>query len=294
MQEEWFWPRKWKLAHKKSIEIGPKAIIMGILNVTPDSFSDGGEHNHIESAIKRAHEMVEQGVSIIDIGGESTKPDASPVDESTEQSRVLPVIEALTTEIDVLVSIDTYRASTAEQAIKAGAHIVNDIWALQADPRMAEVVDVSKAGLVAMHNSRDRDVLTDPIKDQKHFASETNKAMEWNIIDEIRCIWDPGIGFGKDEKTNLKLLNRLDELHYFDGPKFGHCGLLVGTSRKRFLGAITGREAANRGVATAATSVVARMKGAAIFRVHDIEENRDALAIADALIASSFGWTRDE
>ena len=293
MREEWFWPRKWKLAHKQTLEIGPKAIIMGVLNVTPDSFSDGGNYDQIESAVARAHDMLEQGASIIDIGGESTKPNAEPVDEETEQSRVLPVIEAISSKLDALISIDTYRANTAEKAIAAGAHIVNDVWALQADNRMAEAVDFTKAGLIAMHNSRDREVLPDPIEDQQLFGSSTDQAMRDSPIDQVRCLWDPGIGFGKDKQINLELLNRLDELHELTG-MYAHSGLLVGTSRKRFLGAITGREAQDRGVATAATSVVARMKGTAIFRVHDIEENKDALAVADALIASSFGWTDNE
>ena len=235
--------------------------------------------------------MVEAGADIIDVGGESTRPGAAEIDAKTEQARVLPVIEQLASESDCLISIDTYRADTAEAAIKSGAHIVNDIWALQRDPRMAEVVDNLNGGLVAMHNSRDRDCDPDPIKDQSVFFQKSWEATYWHIIAKERILIDPGIGFGKGEVENLSLLNRLAELHNLDG-ELPYAGLLVGTSRKRFLGAITGREAHERGVATAATSVAARLKGAAVFRVHNVAVNKDALAVADALINNHFGWDK--
>lgn len=278
----------WKLAHGKELKLGPKALIMGVLNVTPDSFSDGGEFIDPKTALVRAKEMKEQGADIIDVGGESTRPGAETIDGETERKRVLPVIKRLAEAGEFVISIDTYRADTARQAVDAGAHIVNDVWGCQREPDIANVAAETGAGLAIMHTGRERDVLPDMIEDQITFLKRSLEIATAAKVKPDQIILDPGFGFAKDATMNLELLNRLEELHSLNHH------LLIGTSRKRFLGAITGREAQDRGVATAATSVVARMKGAAIFRVHDIEENKDALAVADALIASSFGWTDNE
>ncbi len=291
--EEWFKPREWLVGHQRKVEIGPRAIIMGILNVTPDSFSDGGEFITAEKALERAQIMVAQGADVIDVGGESTRPGAEPVDQETEISRILPVIEILAKETNAIISIDTYRSEIAKVAIDAGAHIINDVWAGRKDSKICEVAAQSCSGYIAMHTSREREVHKDPIEDQALYFKQWDKEFSTAGISGVQLIFDPGIGFGKTGPAiNLELLNRLDELHCL-GKTSNAVGLMVGTSRKRFLGTITGKDAPERGVATAATSVVARMKGAAIFRVHDIEENRDALAIADALIAQQFGGSRD-
>ncbi len=278
-----FSARRWKLAHNRSVELGNKAVIMGVLNVTPDSFSDGGQNVQIKSAIANTCAMVAAGATIVDIGGESTRPGATPIDADTEISRVLPIIQALIRETDVALSIDTYHAKTASAAIEAGVHILNDVWGLQKDPDMAGVVADTGAGVVIMHSGRGRTVLDDVIEDQQFYLGRSIDIAGNADISEDAIVLDPGIGFAKGIEENLALLNRFDELHQFGLP------LLVGTSRKRFLGAITNREnPLERDVATAATSVVARVKGAAVFRVHDVAVNSDALKVADALLAANW------
>jgi dihydropteroate synthase len=256
---------------------------MGVLNVTPDSFSDGGRNLAVETAVASAERMIAEGADIIDIGGESTRPDADPVDGETERTRVLPVIEALAGR-DVAISIDTYRAETADAAVRAGAHVVNDVWGAQRDPDLARVAAKTGAGLILMHNSRDRNLDADPVVDQKVFLERSLKiAADAGVVSEA-IVLDPGIGFGKDATINLALMARLEELHALGHP------LLLGTSRKRFLGAITGHDrAANRDAATAATTALGRAAGVAIFRVHAVEPNRDAVAVADAVRRGEVG-----
>jgi dihydropteroate synthase len=274
-----FTKHQWKLAHERQLDLGPDAVIMGILNVTPDSFSDGGRYDQLETAIEAARLMIKAGATIIDIGGESTRPGAVPIDAEEEKRRVLPIVRALKRHDDVVISIDTYRAETAHAAIGEGADIINDVWGLQKDPDMARTVADMGAGVVIMHSGRERDVLDDVIEDQKLFLNRAlGIALDAGIAREA-IVLDPGIGFAKGMAENIALLNRFEELQQFGYP------LLIGTSRKRFLGAITGQEdSTRRDVATAATSVVARMKGAAIFRVHDVAINKDALQVADALL----------
>ncbi|MEP1207461.1 MAG: dihydropteroate synthase [Rhizobiaceae bacterium] len=273
-----FAPRLWQLAHGRSLELGPKAVIMGVLNVTPDSFSDGGEHFDLQVAVDRARQMLSRGAAIIDIGGESTKPNAEPVDAKTEQGRVLPVIEALAKDGDAILSVDTYRAETARSAVEAGAHIVNDVWGCQREPDIARVAADTGAGLVIMNTRRERDVLDDLLKDAVRFLRRSLNITDKAGVAADKILLDPGFGFAPSIQHDIPILRELERLHSLGYP------LLVGTSRKRFLGAITGREPGERGAATAATSVIARQKGAAIFRVHDIEVNKDALAVADAVI----------
>ncbi|NKB52132.1 MAG: dihydropteroate synthase [Rhizobiaceae bacterium] len=273
-----FAPRDWQLAHGRSLELGPKAVLMGVLNVTPDSFSDGGVHFDPSVALKRARQMIERGAAIIDVGGESTKPNAEPVNAATEQDRVLPIVEALAKSKDTIISIDTYRADTARLAVKAGAHIVNDVWGCQREPDIARVAADTGAGLVIMNTRRDREVLSDLLEDAAQFLRKSLEIAKAAAVRPEQILLDPGFGFAPSIDHDIPILRELERLHELGFP------LLVGTSRKRFLGAITGREADQRGAATAATSVVARQKGAAIFRVHDIEVNKDALAVADAVI----------
>lgn len=272
--------RHWQLAHGRSLELGPQARIMGVLNVTPDSFSDGGRYVAVESALARAEAMLAEGAAIIDVGGESTRPGAEPVGEAEEQERVLPVIEALAAHGDALISIDTYRAATARRAVEAGAHIVNDVWGLQRDSAIAEMAAATGAGLVVMHTGREREKLADVIADQRLFLRRSLEIARAAGVADAQIVLDPGFGFAKEPAENAALMARLDELSDLGFP------LAVGTSRKRFIGHYTGREVDRRAVATAATSALLRLKGAAVFRVHDVAENRDALCMADAMLAA--------
>ncbi len=275
-----FEPRDWPLAHGRSIGLGPRAVVMGILNVTPDSFSDGGLFDATDAAIAHAGTMIAEGAAIVDIGGESTRPGAAPIDAAEEQRRVLPVIEALARRDDVLISIDTYRAETARLAVAAGAHIVNDVWGLTREPGIARVAAETGAGLIAMHTGRGRERLDDVIDDQVSFLRGSLAIAARAGVEPRRLLLDPGFGFAKETAAdNLDLLARFDELHALGHP------LIVGTSRKRFVGTLTGREAGDRAAGTAATSVVLRLMGADIFRVHDVAINVDALAVADAMVA---------
>jgi len=276
-----FKSHSWHLAHGQKLTLGSSSIVMGILNVTPDSFSDGGKFNNLDACVSQAIKMLEQGASILDIGGESTRPGAEPVTEKEEQQRVLPVIEALASKTDAILSIDTYRASTAKIAVEAGAHIINDVWGFQKDPKIASVAAELKAGCCAMHTGRERTKAIDVMEDQYLFLEQSLKQMKKAGIEDNQIVLDPGFGFAKDAYENIELLDRLDELQKLGYP------LLVGASRKRFIGHFTGQDADNRDIGTAATSVVARIKGAQLFRVHDVLTNINALAIADAVIASS-------
>lgn len=256
---------------------------MGILNVTPDSFSDGGQNMALEQATRNAMRMHAEGAAIIDVGGESTRPGAQAVAASQEQDRVLPVIEALSKMPGLIISIDTYRAQTAELAIAAGAHIVNDVWGCQKEPDIADVVARTGAGLCAMHTGRERKRDSDVVKDHFSFLDASLAIIKQAGVGDRQIVLDPGFGFAKDGQENLQLLSRFEELHALGFP------LLVGTSRKRFIGDVVGRDAEQRDIATAATSVVARMKGGAVFRVHDVPSNRDALLMSDAILHGSGG-----
>lgn len=273
-----FLPHEWRLAHGRMLELGPKAVIMGIVNVTPDSFSDGGRFGSVQAAAEVALRMAEEGALILDIGGESTRPGAVAVSAEEEQDRVLPVIEAVAARTPTLISVDTYRSETARRAIALGAHIVNDVWGLQRDPEIAGVVGRAGAGAVMMHTGRGRSKLPDVVDDQRSFLGGSLAIAGEAGIDPAAIVLDPGFGFAKNVDENLDLMARFRELHALGHP------LLAGTSRKRFLGALTGRDAAGRDAATAATSVVLRLMGAAVFRVHDVAISKDALAVADAMV----------
>ncbi|PRD58173.1 dihydropteroate synthase [Phyllobacterium myrsinacearum] len=270
--------REWRLAHGRSLILGPEAVIMGVLNVTPDSFSDGGVHLAPDKAIEGARAMIAEGAHIIDVGGESTRPGATRVDARTEQARVLPVIEALAGQTDVLISVDTYREETARLAVAAGAHIVNDVWGVQREPAIADLAAQTGAGLVIMHTGRERERDPDVIVDQFAFLNRSLEIARLAGVAREQIVLDPGFGFAKETEENLALMRRFAELQAFGYP------FLAGTSRKRFLGAVTGRDADQRDVVTAATSAILRLAGADVFRVHDIGMNRDALAIADAML----------
>jgi dihydropteroate synthase len=272
--------RRWQLAHGRHLDLGAKAVVMGILNVTPNSFSDGGQFDTTQSAIRQAHRMVEEGAAIIDVGGESTGPKSAPISAAEEQARALPVIEALAAWGKTLISIDTYREETARLAVEAGAHIVNDVWGLQREAGIARVAAETGAGLVIMHTGRERQKLDDPIEDQFFFLKKSLEIARQAGIGDDHIVLDPGFGFAKETtEANMDVIVRFEELHALGFP------LMAGTSRKRFIGSITGREAPDRAAGTAATSVILRLKGAQLFRVHDVAINVDALAVADAMLA---------
>jgi len=271
--------RVWQLAHGRQLELGGKARLMGILNVTPDSFSDGGEFSAVDRALAHAREMAEEGADIIDVGGESTRPGAKPASAREEQSRILPVIEALASEGRFLISVDTYRADTAGLAVAAGAHIVNDVHGLQREPDIARLAAETGAGLVIMHTGRDRERLADVIADEFLFLTRSLEIARAAGVAEGQIVLDPGFGFAKRSEENLQLIVRFEELKALGFP------WLIGTSRKRLLTDIPGGDRKARDAGTAATSVILRLKGAAIFRVHNIPFNRDALDYADAMLA---------
>jgi dihydropteroate synthase len=272
--------RRWQLAHGRYLDLGPKAVVVGILNVTPDSFSDGGLFIAPEKALEQARRMVEEGAAVIDIGGESTRPGFAPITAEEEQARVLPVITALAASGEALISVDTYREDTARRAVAAGAHIVNDVWGLQREPGIARVAAETGAGLVIMHTGRERQKLSDVIEDQFLFLRKSLEIARAANVADSRIVLDAGFGFAKETaEENLDLMARFSELRALGYP------LMAGTSRKRFIGSATGREPGERAAGTAATSVILRLKGADLFRVHDVAINVDALAVTDAMLA---------
>ena len=269
---------RWQLAHGRHLDLGAKALVMGILNVTPDSFSDGGRFEKPDAALAQAERMIGEGAAIVDVGGKSTRPGATPATASEEQSRILPVIEALSSAGKTLISVDTYREETARLAVAAGAHIVNDVHGLQREPGIARVAAKTGAGLVIMHTGRDREKLADVIADQFVFLERSLEIARDAGVADGQIVLDPGFGFAKNYEEDLELMARFEELQRLRFP------WLVGTSRKRVVGHVTGRDPSTRDPGTAATSVVLRLKGADIFRVHNVAMNMDALVVADAML----------
>ena len=257
-------------------------LVMGILNVTPDSFSDGGKFNTTEKAIEHALQLVDEGADILDIGGESTRPGATPVPLDEELSRVIPVIEGLR-HVGVALSIDTYKPQVMQAAIAAGADIVNDVCALR-EPQALEIVAASQAGVCLMHmQGRPQTMQANPeyddvVKAVKDFLAERLMAAEQAGIDRSRIVLDPGFGFGKRTAHNLTLLNHLNDIQALGLP------LLIGLSRKSVLGQVVGLSVDERLHASIAASVISVMKGASIVRVHDVKPTVDALKIVEAVL----------
>jgi dihydropteroate synthase len=264
--------------------------LMGVVNVTPDSFSDGGLYLDPAAAVEHGLELEREGAAILDIGGESTRPGAMPVSEDEELGRVLPVIEGLVAQgVDARISIDTSKAAVATAGIAAGATLVNDVTALRADPEMAAVIAASDVECCLMHMLGDpRTMQEDPryedvVAEVKAFLGQRMAYALAAGIAEQRILLDPGIGFGKTVEHNLELLRRLDELVALGRP------VVIGTSRKSFLGKLTARpNPADRVAGTIATCVLAFERGARIFRVHDVAPVHDGLAVAAATVAA---WT---
>lgn len=266
-------------SQNKTLELGKRTLIMGILNVTTDSFSDGGDYTDIDKAIRRAKEMIEQGADIIDIGGMSTRPGHEEIPIELEMERVIPVIKRIANELDTIISIDTYRFQVAEEAMKNGAHIINDVWGLQFDNgEMAKVAKKYDAIVIAMHNQNGIEYKEDIMLSMKKFFKKTFEIAEKNGLPKEKIIIDPGIGFGKDINLNLEVLNRLNEIRDI-------APILLGTSRKRFIGTIlNGLPPKERTEGTIATTIIGIEKGADIVRVHDVLENKRAALVADAII----------
>jgi dihydropteroate synthase len=266
-------------------EPGADFTVMGVVNVTPDSFSDGGLYFDAGTAVAHGLELAAEGADVLDIGGESTRPGAQPVDVRAELDRVLPVIEGLRERgTSARISIDTSKAAVAAAALDAGAALVNDVTALRGDPAMAELVAARNVPCCLMHMLGDpRTMQVDPhyddvVSDIKAFLEERIAFAVAAGIAEERILLDPGIGFGKTVEHNLELLARLDELVALGRP------VVIGTSRKSFLGRVTGRSVDERLAATVATNVLAYERGARVFRVHDVAPVRDALVIASATV----------
>ncbi len=264
-------------------DLSRRVAIMGILNVTPDSFADGGRWNTTERALAHAEELIEQGADIIDVGGESSRPGAAPVSVDEEKQRVLPVIEALGARFAVPISIDTYKADVARAALDAGATIVNDISALS-DAPMAALAAEREAGLVLMHmQGSPRDMQNDPWYEDllaevlAYLRNATDRALAAGVQRE-RIAIDPGIGFGKTAAHNVELIRHLGR---FAGLGFP---VLIGVSRKNFIGRLTGQEITDRLHGTIAAVTAALLCGARIVRVHDVAPTRDAARVAEAIV----------
>ncbi|WP_375143261.1 dihydropteroate synthase [Pelagibacterium sp. H642] len=262
-----------------SLKLGRDPLVMGILNVTPDSFSDGGDFSAVDAAVAHADELLAEGADILDIGGESTRPGSEEVPVQEELDRVMPVLDGLAQRgIDKPISIDTYKALVADQVIQAGAKIINDVWGLQRDPEIADVAAHHGAPVIAMHWDPERDRSLDLIDEMKRWLQRSIEiALKAGIARE-KIILDPGFGFAKSFEENYSLLNRLDELHSLGFP------LLVGTSRKRMIGNLLDLPPKERVAGTVATSVLGYLKGGHIFRVHDVRPNRDALRVSSATL----------
>lgn len=259
------------------IELGNRTLIMGILNVTPDSFSDGGQFNTVSHGLNQAIKMVKEGADIIDVGGESTRPGSESVDAQEEIKRVVPIIQELKRFINKPISIDTYKASVARAALDVGANIVNDVWGLQKDPEIAQVIAEYNVPVVIMHNQENSVYENDIIQSIKEFFEKSLDIAEKAGIKKEQIILDPGIGFGKTVAQNLQVMNRLEELQSLGYP------LLLGISRKSLIGKTLDVATHDRIEGTLALNAIGIQKGAEIIRVHDIKENVKASKMIDAV-----------
>ncbi|KQL27421.1 dihydropteroate synthase [Cytobacillus solani] len=260
-----------------SLDYSKKTLIMGVLNITPDSFSDGGKYNHLDQAVERAMQMVQDGADIIDIGGESTRPGFIKVSAEEEIERVTPIIRAVSEAVNIPISIDTYKAEVAKEAIKAGAHIINDIWGAKADEDMPRVAAELQVPIVLMHNRANQDYSAfyrDVVNDLYESISLVRQA---GVKDE-NIILDPGIGFAKDLSYNLEMMRDLDKLVSLGYP------VLLGTSRKSMIGGVLDLPVDERMEGTGATVCYGIQKGCHIMRIHDVKEMARMAKMMDALV----------
>ena len=284
-------PRLWKLA-RRSLPVGWRTLVMGVLNVTPDSFSDGGLFDDFGRAVERAGEMAAEGADIIDVGGESTRPGGAPVSAAEEMRRVVPVVEAVAGVAGIPVSVDTTRAQVARAALDAGAEIVNDISGLRFEPELAAEAARAGAGLVLMHSRGERETLhaLDPVE---KIMDEVVASLRRSVAEAVgrgvgrdSIVIDPGVGFGKSQGQNLELIARLDDF----AAAFPEFPVLVGTSRKSFIGRITGgAPAGERLYGTMATVTAAILRGAHIVRVHDVRAAVETARVAEEIRAVNRG-----
>ena len=262
----------------KEFNIGERTYIMGILNFTPDSFSDGGKFDNIDAAVEHVKEMIEAGADIIDIGGESTRPNHTAVEEAEEISRVVPIIKAIRASFDIPISIDTYKAKVAEKAIEAGANLINDVWGFKKDKEMGKVAAKYNVPCCLMHNRENEDY-KDLMEDILEDLRESIKIAKDAGVKDENIILDPGIGFAKSHEQNLETMNKLERLKELGYP------VLLGTSRKRMIGFTLDLPVEERVEGTVATTVVGIMKDACDFvRVHDVLENSRAAKMTDAIV----------
>jgi dihydropteroate synthase len=267
----------------RTLHLGRRPLVMGVLNITPDSFSDGGRFAAPDRAIERAFQLEAEGADVIDLGAESTRPGAAPVSAHDEWARLEPVLRVIGREMKAAISIDTMKSEVAERALDAGAVIVNDVSGLEFDPRLVGVVAQRRAGLVLNHmRGTPRTMQEAPRYDDS--VAEIAKALRERLftateagVAPVAVLLDPGIGFGKRVEDNLDVLARLSELRSLGRP------LVIGCSRKSFLGHVTGRESGDRAFATAATTALAALRGVKMIRVHDVRETRDVLSVLDAV-----------
>lgn len=251
--------------------------VMGILNVTPDSFSDGGKFNQMDAALKHAEEMIVDGAAILDIGGESTRPGYTKISDEEEISRVVPVIEAVKKEFDIPISVDTYKSGVAKAAAEVGADLVNDIWGLKYDDHMADVIAKSGLACCLMHN-RDNAEYQNFMEDMKQDLRETIAFAKAAGIEDDKIILDPGVGFAKSYENNLGAIRRLEELKELNYP------VLLGTSRKSVIGLTLDLPAAERVEGTLVTTVMAVEADCMFVRVHDVKENYRAIQMTEAIL----------
>ena len=267
----------------KQLAVGQQTLVVGVLNVTPDSFSDGGLYDRADRAIEHALRMEADGADMIEVGGESTRPGSARLPATDELARLEPVLSALGHRLRIPIAVDTYKSEVARAAIALGASLINDISALRFDPRIAEVAARSRSALILMHMRGEPATMQQMAPSPDIFAEidrDMNLAVreaEARGVTRAQLIIDPGIGFGKTVEQNLAILNHLDRLASFELP------LMIGTSRKRFIGALTGRDEMERVFGTAASVAAAILRGAHLIRVHDVREIVDVVRIADAI-----------
>ncbi|MBY6271492.1 MAG: dihydropteroate synthase [Bacillaceae bacterium] len=259
-----------------ALDFGKKTYVMGILNVTPDSFSDGGLYNELDKGLAHAAEMVNDGADIIDIGGESTRPGHTPVPAEEEIRRILPFIEEMSKRISVPISVDTYKAETAERALKAGAHIINDIWGAKKDPEIADVAARYEVPIILMHN-RDNMDYESLMRDVLYDLYESINIAKKRGVRDSQIILDPGIGFAKTYEQNIEVMKNLDKISALGYP------VLLGTSRKSMIGHALNLPVSERLEGTGATVCYGIMKGCDIVRVHDVKEISRMVKMMDIL-----------
>jgi dihydropteroate synthase len=277
-----FYEKTYTLHDGLRLELGRRTLIMGILNMTPDSFSDGGRYNAVETAVERAREMAAEGADILDIGGESTRPGHDPVPVEEELRRILPAIRAIREAVNLPISVDTYKAAVARDALEAGAHIVNDIWGFKNDPQMAAVAADYGCPVILMHNRKQRDYadfVPDVLGDLLASVSRARSAG----VDEADIWLDPGIGFAKNHDENVELMGRLDEVVGLGYP------VLLGTSRKSFIRRTLGVKVEETMEGTAATVSLGIAQGCQIVRVHDVKQMKRVAAMTDEIVYRQAG-----